>query len=56
MPILVFLTWSKDHQDGGPLSILTGVNDDHSRDGDAFLICMDLYKLSNIYIYQFWAF
>ena len=48
MPILVFLTWSKDHQDGGPLSILIGVNDDHGWycgvEGDVFMICMTLYN------------
>ena len=45
-----FIIWSKDYQDGGPLSILIGVNDDHSRDGDVFIICMDLYKPKQ-YIY-----
>ena len=46
MPILVFLTWSKDHQDGGPLSILIGVNDDHGGDhggeGGVFQFCITL--------------
>ena len=46
MPILVFLTWSKDHQDRGPLSILIRFNDDpsgdHGDEGNVFMIYMTL--------------